>query len=160
MLLINNITMNKINGSSYFIEDNDNKNRIYRFYTPDGDIIKEINDDPNNDNSYNSNNPIIISKLLDAKYIDQFRPIKVIFANVGRTVHVSFVDKNDNVVISSTYHGKLNKLDYIRYLIEECMEPIYQLDYKWLLGDDIKFINNVYKKKNSSGGIGSSCTIQ
>lgn len=148
-----------INGTCYYIEINDFTEHVVRFYTPDGDLIKEvgINDSGDSDSLDNTHNQYY-DKFLDPKCIDQFRPAKVVFTSMEKKTRVSFKDKHDNVVICNTYNGQFNELEYINYLLNKETKPIYQLDFDWLFGDEVVFEKNVSNNKSYSSG--RSCVIQ
>lgn len=102
--------------------------------------------------------------LLDPNYIYMARPTSIVFGNhLKGGICVSLLDKNQNVVDSKQYFGKLDRSSFINFQLFESKNPIL-VDYRWLMGGDIKIIDTTKQKEKQNesilDNISNNCCIQ
>lgn len=151
-----------IDNSSYYIikEKYDSDINLYKyvasFYTQDGIYIT--------DRSIKYNERLHqrierYERILDPKFIYMARPITIKFCNHIHGGKCAIVlDKNNNILYNQRYNGDLNRVSFINYQLDGCPNPIL-LDYKWLIGNDISFIDAT-KIKSTRRNKGMKCLIQ
>ena len=150
-----------IENSSYYAMQKRFNERNYNydyggsFYTVDGVFIKHVIMDKH---VLTYEKLPELDRLLDPKCVGMARPSTVVFTKTANGKFVCVVDKNNVIIARKQYDGPMDKMGFIEHQMHDTNNPI-QVDYKWLMCGDVRFVDSTKVNPRSNNKDNSICTI-